>query len=141
MKVCLTNVLQPAVMESGAEGIWTPYLVPSLAYCEHQCNLCGQVCPTGAIRPLTLEQKRQTKIGVAEIHRSLCIPWISDRQCLVCEEHCPVPNKAIKVLEQKNANGKWMRRPLVDRNACVGCAICENKCPARPERAVTVRPL
>ncbi|NTV52480.1 MAG: 4Fe-4S binding protein [Candidatus Firestonebacteria bacterium] len=138
MKVCLTNVLQPAVMESGPEGIWTPYVAPAVAYCEYQCNLCGQVCPTGAIRPLTLEQKKQTKLGLAAVHRDLCKPWISDSQCLVCEEHCPVASKAIKVIEQRNERGKLMRRPVVDASLCVGCAICENKCPARPQRAITV---
>jgi MauM/NapG family ferredoxin protein len=141
MKVCLTNVLQPALLESGFEGIWTPYLAPAVAYCEYQCTLCGRVCPTGAIRPLTLEQKKQTKLGMAVIHKDICKPWATDRQCLVCEEHCPVASKAIKIIEQRNERGRLMRRPVIDAALCVGCAICENKCPVRPQRAVTVLPL
>jgi len=141
MKVCLTNVLQPAMLEGGPEGIWTPHLVPTIAYCEHQCNLCTQVCPTGAIQPLTVEQKKVVKLGLAHFNRDLCIPWATDDQCLVCEEHCPVASKAIKVVEQRNEHGKLMRRPRVDPALCVGCAICQNKCPVRPQRAVTVLPL
>jgi len=141
MKVCPTHVLQPAVLESGWEGVWTPRLAPSLGYCEYQCNLCGRVCPTGALRPLTVAEKTRTRLGLAEVHRDRCIPWTTDEQCLVCEEHCPVPAKAIKILEQRNERGKLMRRPVVDAGLCVGCAICENKCPVTPGRAITVRAL
>lgn len=140
MKVCLTNVLQPAVLESGWAGIWTPRLVPELGYCEHLCTLCGQVCPTGAIPSLSVEQKRRTRIGLAVIDQEVCIPWISDHECLVCEEHCPVSRKAIQVLNFRTPAGKRIGRPVVDPSRCVGCAICENKCPARP-RAITVVPL
>jgi ferredoxin len=141
MKVCLTNVLQPAVLESGWTGIWTPRLVPELGYCEHQCTLCGQVCPTGAIPPLTVEQKVITRIGLAVVHREICIPWASNDSCQVCEEHCPVSHKAIKVESFRTPAGKLIGRPVVDPQMCVGCAICENKCPVRPRRAITVSPL
>ncbi|HEY3352403.1 MAG TPA: 4Fe-4S binding protein, partial [Polyangia bacterium] len=57
MKVCPTSGLQPALHEAGAEGLWSPILVPRLGYCEHSCTLCGQVCPTGAIRPFKLAEK------------------------------------------------------------------------------------
>jgi polyferredoxin/formate hydrogenlyase subunit 6/NADH:ubiquinone oxidoreductase subunit I len=132
MKVCLTNVLQPAVAEAGWTGIWTPRLQPAIGYCEYQCNLCGQVCPTGAIQPLTVAEKMKTKIGLAEIQKAACIPWALGNECLVCEEHCPVSNKAIKAEFFVNAQGQRVGRPVIDPALCVGCAICENKCPARP---------
>jgi len=52
MKVCITGGLQPTLLEAGVEGIWTPVLVSKIGYCEYNCTLCGQVCPTSAIRPL-----------------------------------------------------------------------------------------
>lgn len=138
MKVCPTSGLQPALWERGAAGVWTPRLVPEIGYCEYECNLCGRVCPTGAIRPLDLATKQKTPIGLAAVRRDRCIPWTTDSQCLVCEEHCPVPSKAIKILTQRNERGKLMRRPVVDPELCIGCGICENKCPAAPRRAIIV---
>jgi len=139
MKVCITNGLQPVMLQSGFEGIWTPQLVPEIGYCEYQCTLCGNVCPTGAIKPLTVKEKKYTRLGLATVDRSLCIPWTQDKPCIVCEEHCPIPEKAIK-LTSVRVNGIWLQRPSVDYSLCVGCGICQNKCPVRPLRAIRVRP-
>ena len=57
MRVCPTNVLQPALLEGGIEGLWTPILKNQLGYCEQNCVLCGQVCPTGAIRSISVQEK------------------------------------------------------------------------------------
>ncbi len=141
MKVCLTNALHPALLESGLDGVWTPRLNTKIAYCEYQCTLCTQVCPTGAIRSLSVEEKRRTKLGLAAVDRSICIPWSSDQSCLVCEEHCPIPEKAIKVQERVLGDGTKIGMPVIDRGLCVGCAICENKCPVTPKKAVRVSPL
>jgi len=137
MKVCVTNALQPCVTEGGWEGVWTPRLVPELGYCEYNCNLCGRVCPVGAIEPLSLERKQKVRIGLAFIDRALCIPWAEGRECIVCQEHCPVPEKAIK-LYRVTVAGHVLKRPWVDDDLCIGCGICTFKCPVRPRRAVTV---
>ncbi len=65
MKVCLTNGLQPVLWEAGLEGLYTPRLVPRMGYCSFSCNLCGQVCPTGAIPHLNLKVKQATVLGTA----------------------------------------------------------------------------
>ena len=57
MRVCPTNVIQPALIEGGFEGLWTPILINKIGYCEFNCVLCSQVCPTGAIEPLSVEKK------------------------------------------------------------------------------------
>jgi len=137
MKVCVTNVLQPCVTEGGWEGVWTPRLVPEAGYCEYHCTLCGQVCPVRAIEPLAEERKQKVRIGLAWFDHALCIPWAGDRECIVCQEHCPVPEKAIK-LETVVVRGKRIKRPRVDAKLCIGCGICTFKCPVRPRRAVTV---
>lgn len=139
MKICPTNGLQPAIFESGLAGIWAPHLVPEIGYCEYNCNLCGTVCPTGAIPRLSLAQKQAEKLGTAIIDKKICLPWSQNKECIVCEEHCPVANKAIKAYEEI-VDGKKLHKPYVDISLCVGCGICQNKCPTRPERAIKVSP-
>jgi ferredoxin len=90
LKVCPTSGLQPALWESGLDGFWTPTLVPRLGYCDYSCNACGQVCPTGAIPNLALEEKRKQVLGKAEINRDHCLPWHDNIPCIVCEEMCPL---------------------------------------------------
>jgi len=142
MKVCPTGGLQPAVSEAGLEGLWTPRLVPRLGYCEYGCTLCTQVCPTEAIRPLTVEEKQQTKIGLAAFDTTRCIPYAYGRECMVCEEHCPVPDKAIYFIEveivDRDGLKKTVKQPHVDPDLCIGCGVCENKCPYRDRPAIRV---
>ncbi len=142
MKVCTTNGLQPTGLEAGLEGLWTPVLVPRLGYCEYRCTLCGQVCPTGAIERLPLEKKVTVKIGLAQIDRSRCLPWANTTACIVCEEVCPIPGKAIgyEVVQGKGRDGSLveLKQPRVDTEKCTGCGICETKCPVVDRPAVFV---
>jgi len=142
MKVCPTGALQPAITEAGLEGLWTPRLVPKLGYCDDTCNLCGQVCPTGAIEPLPLEIKNQIKIGLACFDTTRCIPYAYARECIVCEEHCPVPDKAIYTVEVEvedhDGNKVVVKQPRVDPDRCTGCGICENKCVFTDRPAIRV---
>jgi len=139
MKVCVTNGLQPMLFQAGAEGVWTPHFIFEHGYCEYNCTLCGNVCPTGAIPKLTHSEKLKTRLGIAKIDRNICLPWVKGQECIVCEEHCPVKDKAIKLKEEK-VNGKRVLRPYVDDNLCIGCGICQMKCPVRPVRAIKVLP-
>ena len=139
MKVCPTNGLQPAMLETGLTGIWTPHLVPEIGYCEYKCVLCGNVCPTGAITKVSPEKKLDVKLGTAKVDRTKCIAWAYGQECVVCEEHCPVSEKAIKIVEEV-MHGRLVKKPVVDPELCVGCGICQNKCPVRPVRAIRVLP-
>jgi len=135
VKICSSTgaCLQPAWLESGWEGIWTPLVNARYGYCEYNCNLCGKVCPTGAIHDIELEQKKQLTMGTAYFDRSRCIPWYRNEDCLVCEEHCPLPDKAIKfdVREVRAQDGtqRVVKFPYVVESLCIGCGICVNKCP------------
>jgi len=122
--------------------MWSPILVSRIGYCEYNCTLCGQVCPTGAIRRLPLQEKRKVKLGLAYVDRSRCLPWAGQSDCIVCEEHCPTWNKAI-ILKEETAltpRGDWrmFKKPYIDEELCVGCGICETKCPLTDRAAVLV---
>ena len=132
MKVCIGGALHPAFLEAGAAGLWTPLLIPRLGYCEYNCTLCGQVCPTGAIRRLPPAEKHRVVIGLAVFDRNRCLPYARGEECLVCEEHCPTGEKAI-VFDEKEVVTAGERRllkvPRVIEKRCIGCGICETKCP------------
>jgi ferredoxin len=142
MKVCITGGLQPTFLEAGAEGIWTPVLVPRMGYCEYRCTLCGQVCPTGAIKRLSIEKKAKVKIGLAMLDKNRCLPWAHARACIVCEEVCPTPKKAIWFREETVSDRKGralrLKQPVVDLELCIGCGICETLCPVQDRPAIYV---
>ncbi|MCX7831878.1 MAG: 4Fe-4S binding protein, partial [Actinobacteria bacterium] len=100
IKACPTGAIQPSFLEGGLQSFWTPRVVPRIGYCDYNCNRCGKVCPYGAIPNLKLGTKQKTSLGKAVINKKICLPWSQGKPCLVCEEACPVPNKAIE-LEEK----------------------------------------
>ncbi len=111
MRICPTNVLQPGGIEGGLENLWTPVLNNRIGSsgCQLNCVACGQVCPTSAIRPITLAEKHgldefadagPIKLGTAFFDRNRCLPWAMDKPCIVCEENCPVSPKAIYTREE-----------------------------------------
>ncbi len=142
MQAWPTNALQPAVVQAGLEGLWTPVLVPASCYCEYECHRCTQVCPTRALARLTLEEKKQFKIGTAVIDRSSCYTYADGYNCAVCEEHCPVPEKAIRFREVEVANFrgrlKKVKQIYVVPDLCIGCGICETVCPRTDAPAIRV---
>jgi len=150
MKSCPTNVIQPAVFDAGVEGFTTPQMDYRRGYCEWGCNECGKVCPTQAIRDLPLVEKHRKVIGRAYIDRNTCIPWAEDFECLVCQELCPVPEKAIilrpavsrnNAQKQGNDEQTDLMLPFVIASRCIGCGVCEYNCPVNNEAAIRVRSL
>lgn len=137
MKVCPSNGLQPCLLETGLEGIWTPRLIPKIGYCEYYCTLCTQTCPSGAIKRLTEQEKMKEKIGIAVLDKKRCISWVADKNCLICQEICPIPNKAIdfKIIEKGN---EIILRPYIIKDRCTGCGACENKCPLQPAPGIFI---
>jgi len=110
MRACPTNVIQPGGIQGGLENLWTPVLNNRIGSsgCQLNCVACGQMCPTSAIRPITLAEKHglgdfaeagPIKIGTAFFDRNRCLPWAMDKPCIVCEENCPVSPKAIYTQE------------------------------------------
>lgn len=142
LKVCPTRGLQFSWLEGGILSLWTPKLVPRIGYCEYYCHLCSSMCPSGAIKKMPLEEKQKIKIGTAFIDRQRCLPWAKNQSCIVCEEVCPIPTKAIKVkktlLPQSH---RELLRPYVLPEDCIGCGTCENRCPLPGEAAIQIIPV
>jgi MauM/NapG family ferredoxin protein len=142
VRACPTAALQPALFEAGVEGLWTPLLIPRAGYCDYSCNACGQVCPVQAIPSLDLVSKREQVVGKAYIDQNRCIAWADGIDCIVCEEMCPLPDKAIhlRIAERTGLHGEvtTVQLPEVDRQRCIGCGICEYKCPLAGEAAIRI---
>jgi polyferredoxin len=142
IKACPTAAIQPSRAEEGSESFWTPVIVPRTGFCQYSCNACGQACPVAAIPPLPMAEKQVTPIGRAFIDRARCLPWAENTPCIVCEEMCPVPQKAILLnnVEVETGDGSriTLQRPTVLAGRCIGCGLCEYKCPVSGESAIRV---
>jgi len=144
MKVCPTNAINPTLTEAGLAGFWTPHLIMTHGHCEYTCTLCGSVCPTGAIQELTGKEKteRPVRIGSAYIDRGRCLPWSGNTPCIMCEEVCPVSPKSIylkkSVIERPDGQSFEVQLPHVNLKQCIGCGMCEHKCPVKGKPAIQV---
>ncbi|MCL5019799.1 MAG: 4Fe-4S dicluster domain-containing protein [Patescibacteria group bacterium] len=148
MKVCPTNAIQPTMLEAGLEGIWSPFLVMRVGYCEQTCVLCSQVCPTGAIWSIDEDTKsgkqnnKPISIGTAFVDRNRCLPFAMETPCIVCQEHCPTSPKAIYLKEQniikQDGTPATLQQPNVDPKLCWGCGLCEYVCPVKDKPAIYV---
>ena len=129
-------------LQAGIEAMYTPLLIPRLGYCEYNCTLCGQVCPTGAIPDLPVAEKKRQVIGKAVFDKNHCIPFAKRIDCIVCEEHCPIPQKAIRsetvTLAGFDGHPVKVKMPYVVDELCNGCGICENVCPLEGKAAIEV---
>jgi MauM/NapG family ferredoxin protein len=135
LRACPTNTLQPDWYRAGVEGLWAPRMNLRHAACDQSCNVCGLVCPTESIRPLSLIERRHARVGIATILRERCLPWARDQQCLICEEQCPY---SAVVLEQDDRHRFGL--PYVKAERCNGCGRCEDRCPVLGDSAITVAP-
>ena len=144
VRICQSNgrCLQPDRIHNNILELWAPIAVMREGYCEYSCNLCGQICPTDAILPLTLSDKQMLPIGLAYFNKNICIPFAKNKDCIVCEEHCPVPDKAIKFEEKEivlpDGGQRTVKYPYVIKELCIGCGICETKCPLPGEPGIFI---
>jgi len=136
-KVCPNNVLQPMGFEHGLDGLWTPRVVADWAGCEASCNACGQVCPTGAIRAIPLEEKRVARMGLAIVNQRTCLPLAGREACQLCVDECN--SAGYRAIEQmrvgtqvdedgKPIEGSGFLAPVVLADKCVGCGLCQTRC-------------
>lgn len=115
---CPEKVLRPSTK---LESLMQPEMNYHDGYCRLACTRCSEVCPAGAIQPVSKEEKTAISIGAAVVLKDNCIG------CGTCERHCP--SSAIQMVDG---------RPAVNEARCLGCGACEYYCPARPMTAIYV---
>ena len=129
---CPSRVIKPALLEYGLGGIMQPKLYFDRGFCNYDCTVCGDVCPTGAIEQLTVEEKNKTQIGKVNFNIENCIVYYDETNCGACSEHCPT--QAVHMVPYKG----HLTIPETDPSICVGCGGCEYVCPAIPYKAIYV---
>ena len=167
LDVCPSKTLRPAYMEYGAKGFLKPHLTFEKGFCEFECNSCSEVCPTGAILPLSLPLKKKTRIGLARFTATECIVAADKYSCGACSEHCPTQALAMVPIQEVIQVPKWnadycarcgecfkacqygaitqvpdpdmpdAKKPIFNSDKCTGCGKCRPVCEAG---AITYKP-
>ena len=133
VSVCPNQVLRPS---TDLETLMQPEMSYERGYCRPECNKCSQVCPAGAIKPITVEEKSSIQIGHAVVDLDSCVVNTDGVKCGNCARHCPVG--AIRMVRKDPDNMESLMIPTVNEERCIGCGACENLCPARPLAAIHV---
>lgn len=133
VSVCPNDVLRPS---TDLDSLMQPESSYERGYCRPECTKCSEVCPAGAIIPITKADKSSIQIGHAVWVKENCIPLTDGVKCGNCARHCPVG--AIKMVLSDPADKNSLRIPVVNTERCIGCGACENLCPSRPFSAIYV---
>ena len=132
---CPSRILEPASFEYGFNGLLQPIVAFKNGYCNYNCKICSDVCPTNALSVDSLEEKRLRQIGIAELDPGLCVVTQQDIDCGACAEHCPT--QAVRMVPYKDG----LTRPELDPQLCMGCGGCEFICHVGPVHAIRVHGL
>lgn len=133
VSACPNDVLRPSTSLS---TMMQPVMSYERGYCRPECVRCSEVCPTGAILPITPADKSAIRVGRAVWVKENCVPLTDGQPCDNCARHCPT--KAIQMVPSDPADENSLKIPVVNEERCIGCGACENLCPARPFSAMYV---
>ena len=128
---CKTGVLRPSISQYGLLRMFHPVKDYDRSYCAYNCTRCTDLCPSGALRPITREEKIRQAVGLAKVAYDKCVA------CGRCASACPAD--AIHMTLFENRGG--IRMPTVDPSRCIGCGACQYVCPAKPHKAIIVNGL
>jgi len=129
VSVCPERAIKPAFQEYGLGGLLVPVMDYKQGYCGYECNLCGQICPTGAIRKLPLPEKQRVQMGRVRLFEDRCVVYTENKDCGACAEACPTH----AVYTEKRDNVYY---PETNADLCTGCGACENMCPVSPKAII-----
>ncbi len=133
VRVCPSKIIRPDIGQAGIAGLLAPVVHYEKEYCIENCMACTQVCPSGALHALDLDQKRRYVIGEALVDGALCVLALGKRDCDACERSCPFDAVRIHWDEER-----YMAYPLVDPVKCNGCGACEVACPTLDIKAIRI---
>lgn len=133
VSVCPNQVLRPS---GDLMKLMQPEMSYERGYCRPECTKCSEVCPAGAIHPITKADKSAIQIGHAVWIKENCICVTDQVDCGNCARHCPVG--AIQMVPSDPENEQSIKIPVVNTERCIGCGACENLCPSRPFSAIYV---
>ncbi len=136
VSACPSRVLVPSLFEFGLAGVMQPRMNYRTGYCNYDCTICMNLCPSGAILPLGVEQKKLTQLGVAKFIKENCVVFTDNTACGACSEHCPT--KAVDMVPYANPANKDLKIPEMKPDYCIGCGGCEHACPTKPYKAIFV---
>lgn len=126
---CPQKVLRPSQRLS---MLMQPEMAFDKGYCPADCTKCSHVCPTGAIHPLTPEEKSAISVGHAVTVAQNCL-LSQGVECNACSRHCPAA--AISIVSDPSTGHGAV---AVNESRCIGCGACEYYCPVRPFSAIYV---
>jgi formate hydrogenlyase subunit 6/NADH:ubiquinone oxidoreductase subunit I len=131
VRVCPNEALVPSGAESPA--LWDrPVLDPYQGFCQYDCTLCTEICPTGALVALSKEEKHQARVGLVFFEREECVVVRNRTSCGACAELCPTG--AVRMAQGLSGD----EEPVISENYCIGCGACQQACPVRPTSAIRV---
>ena len=131
VRACPSRIIHPDTGQAGILGFLAPAIRFETDYCNEECNACTKVCPSGALKTLTLERKTEYVIGTAWVDKALCLWEVSE--CDNCVQYCPFD--AVGIYSDEEAYESY---PVVDPLKCIGCGACEVYCPVTPIKAIKV---
>ena len=131
--VCPNQVLRPS---GNLMTLMQPEMSYEKGWCRPECTRCSDVCPSGPIGHVSVEEKSSIQIGHAVIIYENCVVNTDNVACGNCARHCP--SGAIKMVHSVPGNKESLRIPTVVEERCIGCGACEYLCPARPVSAIYV---
>jgi ferredoxin len=129
---CPGKVLQTSFLQYGFIGMMLPFMDYNTGFCNYECTKCGEICPSGAILPLTKKEKKTTQVGIVKFVSEDCVVVTKNKSCGSCSEHCPT--QAVHMIPYKGT----LTIPETNPDICIGCGACEHVCPAEPRLAIYV---
>lgn len=134
VEVCPASAIKLDPNQFEADGL--PYILAREQPCMVCTSLaCMKECPSGALK---LVDRLEINMGTAKVDHALCRRDTGE-DCRLCVEACPITGAEADGGPDAIVIHAESGRVLVRKNVCVGCGLCENRCPTDPP-AIRVTP-